>query len=193
MANKGGGLKELKELLQSAAFPFIIQIVFGASVILFTESVAELALRAVILIFGEALLIGAYIIFGRQNGIAAMRKKALGDIKRENGEDSGTAGEYAVWKGAVIALLSVIPYCVLQFLECVAHTTFFEFVLKYAFGWAEYPFFLIGQAAGKEFSQWLNFIWVLVPVAVHTAAYVWGATKEDKRRKVAAANGKAER
>ena len=40
---------------------------------------------------------------------------------------------------------------------------------------------VIGQAAG-ELSQWLNYIWIVVPVGVHTAAYVWGASIEKKRR-----------
>lgn len=183
---KKGIWLEIKDLFTGAAFPVMLQLILSASIILFVDALSEdTALQIVVLVIGELLFMGAYTIFGRQNGITAYRRTVQNAKKRELQADDLTCwlktGDYAVWKGIVIGLITVIPFMFVQFIHCVAPNLVCEFILKYAFGWAAYPFIVIGQAAG-EFSQWLNYIWIIVPVGVHTAAYVWGASIEKKRR-----------
>lgn len=181
--------QECKDVLTGAAFPLMIQIIFSTSLILFADMSGELALQVVALVFGEVLLIGAYIIFGRQNGISDYRRTVINNKKRAitNDESVSPVGEYALWKAFVIGLVSVIPYMFFQFIQCLAPNTFFDFILKYGFGWAVYPFIVIGEHTG-ELSPWLNFIWVVVPVGVHAGAYVFGAYREKvKQAKIAEA------
>ena len=177
---------ELKDLLTGTAFPIILQLIFSASIILFADYTEEIALSVAALLFGELLLLGAYVVFGRQNGITAYRRTVQGEKKRAIQPDDITAqfrtGEYAIWKGFVIGLISVVPFMIFQFINCVAPNSVCEFILQYAFGWAAFPFKVIGQATG-ELSQWLNFIWIVIPVGVHAGAYVWGAHKEVQRQK----------
>lgn len=183
-------LWEIKDLLVGAAFPFMIQLVFSASVILFADYTEELAVSIVALLFGEALLTGAYIIFGRQNGITAYRRTVQNEKKRTAFSPDKKAeyhtGEYALYKGFLIGFISTLPFILIQFIECLAHNSVTAFLLRYAFGWAYYPFKLIGLSKEGGLSQWLNFLWVIFPVAVHAAAYVWGGVKERKRQLVVA-------
>ena len=180
---------EFKDLLTGTAFPIILQLILSASIILFADYTEEIALSVAALLFGEFLLNGAYAVFGRQNGITAYRHTVQGEKKRSLQPDDVAArfktGEYAVWKGIVIGFISVVPFAVFQFVNCLAPNTFCEFLLQYAFGWAVFPFRLIGQAAG-ELSQWLNFVWLIIPIGVHTGAYVWGAAVEKARQLKAA-------
>lgn len=183
---KKGIWLEIKDLFTGAAFPVMLQLILSASIILFVDALSEdTALQIVVLVIGELLFMGAYTIFGRQNGITAYRRTVQHAKKRELQADDLTCwlktGDYAVWKGIVIGLITVIPFMLVQFIHCVAPNLVCEFILKYAFGWAAYPFIVIGKAAGK-LSQWLNYIWIVVPVGVHAAAYVWGASIEKKRR-----------
>lgn len=183
---KRGIWLEIKDLFTGAAFPVMLQLILSASIILFVDALTEdTALQIVVLVIGELLFMGAYTIFGRQNGITAYRRTVQHAKKRELQADDLTCwlktGDYAVWKGIVIGLITVIPFMLVQFIHCVAPNLVCEFILKYAFGWAAYPFIVIGQAAGK-LSQWLNYIWIVVPVGVHAAAYVWGASIEKKRQ-----------
>lgn len=170
-------------MLVGAAFPFMLQLVLSASVILFADINDDAAIQGFSLAVGELMLIGAYVIFGRQNGISAYRKFTVSEKKRELQTDDIAAyyrtGEYAVWKGIVIGVISVIPFIIFEFIECVAPNTVCGFVLKYAFGWAVYPFIVFGVKI-----EWLNFIWIIIPVVVHTAAYIWGAVKERKKQQL---------
>ncbi len=182
---------EIRDLLTGAAFPLMIQIVFSVSVILFADYSADLAIRIIALVIGEALLIAAYVVFGRQNGIAAVRREVQSQKKRNANPDDVTAyyktGEYALYKGFLIGFISTIPYILIQFIECVAHNSVCAFIVKYAFGWAVYPFVLIGEACGG-LSEWVNFVSIIFPVCIHAAAYYWGASKERKnQQKVAEA------
>lgn len=180
-----GILLELKELLTSAAFPFLIQIFLSASVILFADYSGDKALQVFVIIFGELLLMGAFFIFGKMNGTTAYRQTIQHKAKREMESDSITAylktGDYAVWKGIVIALIAIVPFLIFQLVQCVAPNTVCELILKYGFGWAAYPFIVI-FGSDEAFSQWLNFIWIVFPIAVHTAAYIYGASKEAKNQ-----------
>lgn len=176
---------EFKDLCIGAAFPFMIQIIFSASIILFADYNDELALQIVALVFGEILIIGAYIMFGRQNGIAAIKKTYQQQKKREHGSVEKNVlyqtGEYSLYKGFLIPFLSCIPFILFQFVNCIAQNSVCEFLLKYAFGWAAYPFIVIlGEG---NFTEWLNFIWLVVPVAVHGIAYFIGARGESERQK----------
>ena len=174
-------LLEIRDFLAGAAFPFMLQLVLSASIILFADAQGETAIQAFALAVGEIMLLAAYVIFGRQNGISAYRKTIVGSKKRDMGTSDVRAyyktGEYAVWKGVVIGVLSVIPFMLFQLIQCIAANSFCEFILKYAFGWATYPFMVFGVEIG-----WLNFIWIVIPVGVHTAAYFWGGLKEKKRQ-----------
>lgn len=177
--------QEIIDLLTSAAFPFMLQPILSASIILFADYSGDKALQIVILVFGEILLAGAYVVFGRQNGVTAYRRTVQHKTKRsidgDNAEANLKTGDYAVWKGIVIGVISVIPFMLVQLIHCLAPNTVCEFILKYAFGWAEYPFIVIGGSNG-EISQWFNFIWIIFPIGVHAAAYIIGAGKEAKRQ-----------
>ncbi|MDE6105334.1 MAG: hypothetical protein K2G38_06625 [Clostridia bacterium] len=181
-------LWEIKDLLTGAAFPLMLQLVFSASVILFSDT-DEFALAAVILCFGELLVGAAYFICGRQNGVTAYRRTMQNEKKRAIGSSELKAvlrtGEYALYKGFLIGFISCVPYIIFQFIECLAHNSFCAFLLKYAFGWAAYPFNLIGRSTG-ELSPWLNFIWVIFPVCVHALAYFLGGRKEAARQEIVA-------
>ena len=174
-------LLEIKDILTGTAFPLMLQLVLSASVILFADTQGEPAIQAFALVVGEIMLIGAYVIFGRQNGTSAYRKTVIANKKREISPDDAEllyrTGEYAVWKGVVIGAVSAIPFILFQFIQCIAPNLFCEFILKYAFGWAAYPFKVMGVQ-----TEWLNFIWIVIPIAVHTASYIWGGYGERKRQ-----------
>ena len=176
-------LLEIKDILIGAAFPLMLQLVLSASVIMFADTNGEIEIQAFALAMGEIMLIAAYVIFGRQNGISAYRKTVVSSKKREMQSDDikvyYKTGEYAIWKGIVIGALSTIPFILFQFIQCLAHNTFCEFILKYAFGWATYPFIVFGVE-----TDWLNFIWIIIPVGVHTLAYFWGGYRERKRQEL---------
>ena len=178
-------LYEIKDLLLGGAFPFMLQLVLSASVILFADYNGEPVIQGFALAVGEIMLVAAYVIFGRQNGVSAFRKAVVAQKKRDmqvtDPKIYYKTGEYALWKGAVIGLISVTPFILFQFIQCLAPNVVCEFVLKYAFGWAAYPFIVFGVKI-----QWLNFIWIVIPVGVHTAAYYWGALKEQKRQQLVA-------
>lgn len=177
-------LLEVKDIFAGAAFPFMMQVILSVSVILFADFSEDTALRVFALVFGEVLFAVAYFIFGKMNGITAVRKLVQGSKKRELSQGDPAwfkTGEYALWKGAVIGLISVIPFMIVEFIQCLAPNTGCEFILKYAFGWAAYPFILIGQATGK-LSEWLNFIWIIFPVGVHLGGYAFGAGRESVRQ-----------
>ncbi len=177
-------LYEIKDLLTGSAFPLMLQLVLSASVIMFSGYVGDKAVQILILIVGELMLSAAYFIFGRQNGVSAYRKTVITSKKRELETNDVKAyygtGEYAVWKGAAIGLISVVPFALVQFIECLAPNAVCDFILRYAFGWASCPFAVIGG----NLSKWLDFIWIVLPVGVHTGAYVFGAFKEAKRQKI---------
>ncbi len=177
-------LLELKDLLVGAAFPFMLQLIFSASIILFASYTDEIGLSIAALVFGCALLIGAYIIFGRQNGIVAYRRTVQNEKKREAGSTEPRAvlhvGEYELYKGFVIALISCVPFIIFQIINAAAPNSVCHFILMYAFGWAWYPFQLIGL------TEWLNLLWIIIPVGVHALAYFLGARKEKKRQELVA-------
>lgn len=182
-------LLELKDLLAGAAFPFMLMIIFSVTIIGFSAT-DELALGIVILVAGELFLAAAYLVFGRQNGITAARKSAKNSKKRELGStDVGVAfktGEYALYKGFAIGLMSCVPFILIQLINCIVSNNLCTFLLRYAFGWAYYPL------SYANASQWLNFIWVLPLVAVHACGYLWGAKQEfAKQAKIAVTEQKS--
>lgn len=165
----------------------MLQMILSACIVLFIDYTNELPLKAVILAIGEILLIVAYVIFGRQNGITAVRRGLQSQKKRNANSDDIKAyyktGEYALYKGFLIGFISCIPFIIFQFIGVFVHNKIYTFVLRYAFGWAVYPFVLIG-----EISDWVNFVAIIFPVCIHAAAYYWGAWKERKnQQKVAEA------
>ena len=174
-------LYEIRDILVGVAFPLMLQLVLSASIILFADFNEDVAIQGFALAVGEIMLIAAYVIFGRQNGTSAYRKFIVTQKKREIGTEDAKAyyktGEYALWKGIVIGAVSVLPFMLFQFIQCLAPNTFCEFLLKYAFGWAAYPFKVFGVDI-----EWLNFIWIVIPIGVHTGAYFWGGYSEKKRQ-----------
>lgn len=178
-------LYEIKDLLTGAAFPFMLMIVLSASFIGMTTTLLDdIPLSIVLLCVGEVMLAATYIVFGRQNGIASVRRLVQNAKKRELGKADKQAelksGEYSAYKGFLIGFLSCVPYIIFQIIECAAHNSFCSFILIYAFGWATCPF---GYA---EISPWINLVSVLFPVAIHGAAYIWGAYSEwGKQQRVA--------
>ncbi len=181
---------EVKDLLTGAAFPLMLQLIISASIILFADYNGDVAVQIVVLVFGEALLAAAYVIFGRQNGITAFRRTVQNEKKRAAGSNDIKAwcktGDYALYKGFLIGFISTVPFMLFQLIECIAHNSPCDFILKYAFGWAVYPFVLIGQTPVGEISEWLNFIWVIVPTCIHALAYFLGARKEKARQEIVA-------
>lgn len=177
-------LLEIKDLLVGAAFPLMLQLVLSASVIMLSAYGGDKAVEILVVVVGELMLGAAYFIFGRQNGVSAYRKTVLTQKKRDlNSTDIKVyyrTGEYAIWKGVVIGVISVIPFMIFEFINCLAQNSVCEFILKYAFGWAACPF----EVIDSSLSEWLNFLWIIFPVAVHTGAYVFGAKREEKRQTV---------
>ena len=168
-------------MLAGAAFPLMLMLIFGASIFGFADSVEELALKIVIVVVGEVFLAAAYVVFGRQSGITAMRKTVQQQKKRELGTDDFKArahtGEYAVYKGVVIAAISCIPYVLVQIIGGVASNTVCDFLLKFVFGWAYFPFTIGGL------SSWFGLILIIPLVGVHAISYVWGGSTELKKQK----------
>ncbi len=171
---------ELKDLLAGAAFPIMLMLIFGASILSFC-SAGEVPIRILVLVIGEIMLAVAYFVFGRQNGVVAMRKTLSQSKKREAFSDDLKSrlhtGEYAVWKGFVIPLISCVPFIIFQIIGAAAPNTVCEFVLKYCFGWAFYPLSFIEGVSG-----FVNLVWVVPLCCLHAGAYVLGAAQEKKRQ-----------
>jgi len=171
---------ELKDLLAGAAFPVMLMLIFGASILSFC-SAGEMPIRILVLVIGEIMLAVAYFVFGRQNGVVAMRKTLSQSKKREAFSDDLKSrlhtGEYAVWKGFVIPLISCVPFIIFQIIGAAAPNTVCEFLLKYCFGWAFYPLSFIEGVSG-----FVNLVWVVPLCCLHAGAYVLGAAQEKKRQ-----------
>lgn len=175
-------LLELKDMLIGAAFPLMLSLILSATIISYSAYGGEndLGLKIVILVAGEAMVIAATVIFGKQNGKTAYRKTVQNGNKRKvNATDDGSRlyiGEYSLIKGVLIPLISCIPFIIFQIIEGAYHNSVCEFVLMYAFGWAYFPFKLAGL------SQWLNFIWIIPYAGAHFGAYIWGGILEKRKQ-----------
>jgi hypothetical protein len=168
---------EIKDLLAGAAFPFIVMIVLSTTIMMF-GGLEDLAVSIIAVVGGEALLIAAYIIFGKQNGLTAYRKYILGEKKRQlNSSDKKSiykTGEYALWKGFLIGFITTIPFIILQTVQLIVPTAAIKFLLIYACGWAYFPLNLFGAPEA------VNFVCIILPVGVHAIGYVIGKNKEIK-------------
>ena len=172
-------LFELRDIFAGTAFPFMISVLFSATIIAYSSYRQDLGVSLLALIGGEALFIISLVIFGRANGAAAYRKFVLNEKKRQlNSSDERAVyhtGEYALWKGALIGFLITIPFIIIQIIELIASNVFCSFCLEYIFAWAYCPFSYLGERY-----EALSFIMVLMPVAVHMLAYYLGKIKEEK-------------
>ena len=170
-------LWEARDLIIGAALPFVIMCIFSSTIILFADT-DDLTVQLIAIIGGDILLAAAYFIFGRQNGATAYRKYYLNETKRAlNSSDKKViykTGEYALWKGFAIPLISCVPFIILQIINICAPNTFCEFMLRYACGWAYFPL----HAAGVH--EAVNFVFIVIPVAAHVAGYILGMKKEEK-------------
>ena len=176
---------EIVDLLSGAAFPFMLTAILSATIISYISYGEEdLGLQILILAVGEALLVAATAIFGKQNGVTAYRRTVQNTNKRNiNSSDLRSrlyVGEYAVYKGAVIAVIVCIPFAIVNLIYAIAPNSVCEFMLVYVFGWAVFPFRL------ASLSPWLYYVSVIPYVAVHTAAYVWGGKVEKKKQDILA-------
>ena len=171
---------EIIDLLAGAAFPLMLMLIFGASILSFC-STGEVPIRILVLVIGEVMLCAAYFVFGRQNGVTAMRRTCSQSKKREAFSDDLKSrlhtGEFALWKGFVIALISCIPFIIFQIIGAAAPNSVCDFALKYCFGWAYYP---LSFAEGV--SGFVNLVWVVPLCCLHAGAYVLGAAQEKKKQ-----------
>ncbi len=175
-------LLELKDMLIGAAFPFMLTLILSATIISYSAygNEEELGLKILILVVGEILIIAATVIFGKQNGVTAYKRTVQNGNKRKvNSTDLSARlyiGEYSLVKGALIAVISCVPFIIFQIVGAAYHNDICEFALMYVFGWAYFPFKLAGL------SEWLNLIWVIPFAGVHLAAYIWGGKVEKKKQ-----------
>ena len=172
-------LYELRDMIVGAAFPLMLMLVFSVSIILFAF-VDDFGIKIAVLIVGELLLAGAYIIFGKFNGTTAAKKQVQNDTKRKlNSTEPKVVfrtGEYAPYKGFLIGLVSCVPYIIVQIIESACPNVFTGFLVRYAFGWAFLPFDMAGL------STWLNLIWVIPLSCIHGVAYIVGGRAEIQRQ-----------
>lgn len=168
-------------MLAGAAFPIIIQLVFSSTILAFADS-DDLAIRLLSIIGGEIFIVGAYVIFGKQSGVTAYKNTVSGERKRALGSNDPKAvfrtGEYALWKGFVIAFISVMPYLVVQTVDLFYSNIVTEFMLRYCFGWAYYPLKYTGAHAAY------NYLWCVVLIAVHGVAYFVGKLRGEKQQQL---------
>lgn len=178
---------ELKDLFTGAAFPFILMCVLSTSIIMFAAA-DDLAIQLLAVVGGDLLFLIAYVIFGRQNGAVAYRKLVLNETKRKLDSSDKRAvyatGEYALWKGAVIPLITCVPFVIFQAVQLVHPNPFTDFMLQYTCGWAYFPVSLTGAP------QALDFLFIAFPVAAHLVGYVLGKKKEEKEQDKIAEDGR---
>ena len=162
---------EILDLLAGAAFPFMLMLILSATVIGFISygGKEDIALKAVILVAGELLLVAATVIFGKQNAASAYKKSIQNGTKREAGSQE-----------LKVVLRVCVPFIIINIIYSAAPNKACEFIMFYMFGWAYYPFGLM------NLSPWLNFIWVIPYVAVHAGAYVYGGKTERKKQEIMA-------
>lgn len=177
---------ECKDLLTGAAFPVMLSLILSVSIISYAGYGDDLGLSVAAVVVGDLLLAVSYFIFGRQNGIAAYRRTVQQSKKRELGtadfQSLHETGEYALWKGFVIALISCIPFLLVQAIGSAAPNNVTDFLLQYAFGWAYFPL------SFTDCPTWLNLLWVIPFTGIHAAAYALGGKMEcDRQKKVAEA------
>ena len=178
--NKGKKIRlELADMLAGAAFPLMLMVILSASILSFATS-GDFVMDIIVLVIGELLIIAVLMIFGRQNGAYAYRKSVQQLKKREIGTSDLKAllgtGEYAIYKGFLIGLISCAPFLIFQFINCIFPNTFCEFLLIYAFGWAYLPLRFIHA------SEWLNLLWIIPATGVHALAYFIGGKMEKKKQ-----------
>lgn len=175
-------LLELKDLVTGAAFPLMLSLILSSTVISYAAygNEDDLGLKIVVLVVGEVLVFAATVIFGKQNGVTAYKRTVQNGNKRKvNSNDIGSKlyiGEYSLVRGALILVISCIPFLVFQIVGAAYHNDVCEFALMYAFGWAYFPFGL------AKLSPWLNLLWVIPYVGAHTAAYAWGGKTEKRKQ-----------
>ena len=171
---------EFKDMLAGIIFPFIVTLVFSASIISFSsDRDMDLTVKLISLIGGEILLIAAFIIFGRANGSAAYKKTVLHETKRSLGSTDEYAvygtGEYKLWKGFLLGFVVTIPFIIFQIIQLAAPNTFCGFCLKYMFAWAYSPVTFFDEKL-----EALSFLMVLLPTGLHALGYYLGKLKEIK-------------
>lgn len=172
---------ELGDLVKGAALPFIVMCVFSTTIILF-YGFDDMAVRVMAVVFGDGLLAGAFVMFGRQNGAAAYRAFKMNESKRRiGGHDKKVVfrtGEYSPWKGFAIGFIAAVPFLVLQAIKCCGEVTFVNFLLEYACGWAVAPLSVISDAVPQPY----YLLMAVFPVCIHGGFYIQGMYAERKRQ-----------
>ena len=174
---------ELGALVKDAIFPFIVMCVFSTTIILF-YSFEDVAVQILATVLGEALMIGAFVMFGRQNGAAAYRKYKINDGKRKLGKREKKVvfrtGEYSPWKGFVTGFISAVPFLILQIIKCTGEYDFVNFMLEYACGWAVAPLNVISSSIPQPY----YLLMIIFPVCIHGGFYIQGMFAERKRQEI---------
>ena len=175
-------LLEIKDLLMGTAFPFILMIVINSTILAYASYKDDVMVRLIALIGGEIMFVASLVLFGRANGATAYRNTLVNSKKRELGSTEEKVlyktGEYALWKGAVIGGILVLPFFIFQTVELIYPNVVCSFCLQYACGWAYYPFYGLGKSY-----QALNYICMIIPVGAHIGGYYWGKFRQIKVEK----------
>ena len=173
---------ELKDLLAGAAFPLMLSLILSSTVISYAAygNEEDLGLKIVVLVVGEVLVFAATVIFGKQNGVTAYKRTVQNGNKRKvNSNDLSSKfyiGEYSLVRGALIPVISCIPFIIFQIVGAAYYNDVCESALMYAFGWAYFPFGL------AKLSPWLNLLWIIPYAGAHIAAYAWGGKTEKRKQ-----------
>lgn len=175
-------LYELKDILMGVAFPLMLTIVLSSTIIAFASYSDDIVISLFALIGGEIMVFGAMFVFGRANGNTAYKKQVLNEQKRSLNSKEETVvyhtGEYAIWKGVVIALIVCLPFIIFQTVQLIADNVFTRFCLIYISAWAYWPFSYLGKAF-----EALNYLMIVPLVGVHTVGYYVGKLHQIKVQK----------
>ncbi|MCD8206087.1 MAG: hypothetical protein LUD29_05700 [Clostridia bacterium] len=185
--------REFVDLLAGAAYPFIIQLVFSATVMVFANAMDSPWIVIIALVIGEGLLIGAYVLFGMRSGSVAYSRYVQGQkIRDESEENAGfkKVGEYKLYKGFLIGFISVVPCIIVHFFYLVTPNSVCEFLMQYIFSWEFAPTIIyksFNDIAIGDVELWINAISLLVcimPIVLHGAMYYVGMKREYKKQEI---------
>ena len=172
-------LGEFVDMLHCAMLPFIIMCIFSSTIVLFAD-MDDITVQVLAVVVGDVLIVGSYVIFGKQNGATAYNTYYLNESKRALGNTEQKVvfrtGEYSLWKGFVIPVISCVPFMLFLLIEMCLPNAFCQVMLRYAFGWAYYPAVMTGL------HQSFALVFIVAPVAAHAAGYFAGMKSEEKKQ-----------
>ncbi|MCD8200838.1 MAG: hypothetical protein LUD47_02065 [Clostridia bacterium] len=186
--------REFVDLLAGAAFPFIIQLVFSATVMVFANAMDAVAVVIIALVIGEGLLIGAYVLFGMRSGSVAYSRFVQGQKIRDEDPlmNAGfkKVGEYKIYKGFLIGFISIVPCIIFHIFYLAIPNSFCEFLMQYVFSWEFAPSIIYVSCGGitiAELPPYVNALSMLVaiyPIILHGTMYYVGMKREYKKQEI---------